>query len=146
MSSSGALASSMLPGRDQRRCTKMCWMCESGSMCSFKLEIFREVGWRLQERRCLEGTRGRHSFLTCTRQANKHFAAANCDIHILLAAFWACLGTLLAIQRRERRFKQICIAWYFLDRIACLYKTTRATPKRFGTLGLLQASNDLGSS
>lgn len=25
------------------------------------------VGWRLQEKRCLEGTRGRRSFLICTQ-------------------------------------------------------------------------------
>lgn len=121
-------------------------MCESGSIWSFKLEIFRQVGWRLQERRCLEGTRGRRSFFICTKQADKHFDATYCGIHILLAAFWVCAGTLLAIQRRERRFKQMCIARYPLDRIACFFKTSRAAPKRFGTFGLLQASNDLGSS
>lgn len=58
---------------------------------------FHEVGWRLQEVRCLEDSRARRSFLVCTKQANKRFAATHCDIHILLAGFWAWLGTSLAI-------------------------------------------------
>lgn len=60
---------------------------------------FHEVGWRLQEMRCLEGTRARGSFLVCTKQANKRFAATRCDRHISLAGSWAWLGTSLAIQR-----------------------------------------------
>lgn len=118
----------MLPDGDREAMHKDMLMCERFDVW-VQARGFRKVEWRLQEKQCLEGTRGRRSFLICTKQADKRFAATHCDIHILLAAFWAFVGTSLAIQRREWRYKQICIARYFLDRIACLFKTTRCSTK-----------------